>query len=160
MRRAAGWVVGYDGSDQANDALALGRLLARALDAEVVAACVYPAGTYFAYKGIEVAGDELRLAADRQLAAAPGDGALRRELVVSASPARGLISFAESQRGMDLLVVGSREYGPVRRVLLGSVASELLHAAACPVIVCPRGAHPDTVDVPPDAKSSETSSQR
>jgi nucleotide-binding universal stress UspA family protein len=40
---------------------------------------------------------------------------------------------------MGLLVVGSCGYGPLRRVLLGSVAASLLHAAPCPVIVCPRG---------------------
>lgn len=40
----------------------------------------------------------------------------------------------------DLLVVGSRGYGPLRRVLLGSVSAELTRLAPCPVIVTPRGA--------------------
>ena len=40
----------------------------------------------------------------------------------------------------DLLVCGSRGYGPVRRVLLGGVASKLVRRAACPVLVVPRGA--------------------
>src|SRR5829696_6240126 len=35
-------VVGFDGSDHATDALALGRLLARARDGELVVVCVYP----------------------------------------------------------------------------------------------------------------------
>ena len=39
---------------------------------------------------------------------------------------------------LDLLVVGSRGYGPVRHALLGSVTQELLKAAACPVLVVPR----------------------
>jgi nucleotide-binding universal stress UspA family protein len=39
---------------------------------------------------------------------------------------------------VDLIVVGSRGYGPVMRVLLGSVSSQLLHKAACPVLVVPR----------------------
>jgi nucleotide-binding universal stress UspA family protein len=39
---------------------------------------------------------------------------------------------------LDLLVVGSRAYGPARAVLLGSVSSSLLRTAECPVIVVPR----------------------
>ena len=45
-----------------------------------------------------------------------------------------------STDGLDLLCLGSRGYGPIRRVLLGSVSSELLHDVGCPVLVSPRGA--------------------
>ena len=38
----------------------------------------------------------------------------------------------------DLLVCGSRGYGPARRVLLGGVSSRLLKHARLPVIVVPR----------------------
>jgi nucleotide-binding universal stress UspA family protein len=41
---------------------------------------------------------------------------------------------------LTLLVMGSRCYGPTRRVLLGSVSAGVVHEAACPVIVIPRGA--------------------
>jgi nucleotide-binding universal stress UspA family protein len=44
-----------------------------------------------------------------------------------------------SAQGLDLLCLGSRGYGPIRRVLLGSVSSELLHEVECPVLVAPRG---------------------
>ncbi|MHC5796671.1 universal stress protein [Lacisediminihabitans sp. FW035] len=40
---------------------------------------------------------------------------------------------------VDLLVCGSRGYGPARRVLLGGVSSRLLKAARVPVVVVPRG---------------------
>ena len=43
------------------------------------------------------------------------------------------------ERGVDLLVCGSRGYGPVRRVLLGTVSSVLLRQASVPVLVVPRG---------------------
>lgn len=46
----------------------------------------------------------------------------------------------EQSRDLDLLCLGSRGYGPILRVLLGSVSSELLHEASCPVLVVPRGA--------------------
>ena len=44
---------------------------------------------------------------------------------------------------VDLLVLGSRGYGPVRRALLGGSADRVVHEAACPVIVVPRGACED-----------------
>lgn len=40
----------------------------------------------------------------------------------------------------DLLVTGSRDYGPLERVLVGSIASLLVHTAPCPVLVVPRPA--------------------
>ncbi len=40
--------------------------------------------------------------------------------------------------GVDLLVVGSRGYGPAARVLLGSVSTRLINNAPCPVLVVPR----------------------
>jgi nucleotide-binding universal stress UspA family protein len=45
---------------------------------------------------------------------------------------------AECRVGVDLLVVGSRGYGALGRVLVGSVATGLLHRARCPVLTVPR----------------------
>ena len=39
----------------------------------------------------------------------------------------------------DLLVIGSRGYGPVRRVLLGGVSSRVVRHSKVPVVVTPRG---------------------
>jgi nucleotide-binding universal stress UspA family protein len=38
---------------------------------------------------------------------------------------------------LDILVLGSRSYGPLRAVLLGGVSSALVHRAACPLMVVP-----------------------
>jgi nucleotide-binding universal stress UspA family protein len=46
---------------------------------------------------------------------------------------------ALDERDVDVLVCGSRGYGPVRRVLLGGVSTRLIRHAACPVVVVPRG---------------------
>jgi nucleotide-binding universal stress UspA family protein len=49
----------------------------------------------------------------------------------------------EAERDVDLLVTGSRGYGPLRRVLLGSVSTALMRSAPCPVMVVPRTAQFD-----------------
>jgi nucleotide-binding universal stress UspA family protein len=52
------------------------------------------------------------------------------------SPAEEVAEACET--GVDLLVAGSRGYGPVTRVLLGSVSRKLINEAPCPVLVVPR----------------------
>ena len=49
----------------------------------------------------------------------------------------------EASVAVDLMVVGSRGYGPLQRVLLGSVSTSLMHSAPCPVMVVPRTAEFD-----------------
>jgi nucleotide-binding universal stress UspA family protein len=51
--------------------------------------------------------------------------------------------IAEAAADFDLLVLGSRAYGPIRRVLLGSVSAKLMGIAPCPVLVLPRSAGED-----------------
>jgi nucleotide-binding universal stress UspA family protein len=61
-------------------------------------------------------------------------------------PATGRLLFGEvvdelsmaAERDVDLLVCGSRGYGPVRRVLLGTVSSALVRQASVPTLVVPR----------------------
>ena len=55
--------------------------------------------------------------------------------VVEGDPAAALSELAD---GLDLLVLGSRGYGPLGRVLAGSVSSAVLRASRCPVLVTPR----------------------
>jgi nucleotide-binding universal stress UspA family protein len=45
-----------------------------------------------------------------------------------------------TKEGVDLLVAGSRSYGPLRRVIAGSVSRHLVDHASCPVLVIPRSA--------------------
>lgn len=54
-------------------------------------------------------------------------------------PTEQLAAFS---RKVDLLVLGSRGRGPLRRLLLGSTAGAVLARAACPVLVVPRTAEP------------------
>lgn len=50
-----------------------------------------------------------------------------------------VVALEQFSHDVDLLVCGSRGYGPLGSVLLGSVSRRLIHRAACPVIVVPRG---------------------
>jgi nucleotide-binding universal stress UspA family protein len=55
--------------------------------------------------------------------------------------------LAELSEYLDLLVCGSRGYGPVRAVLLGGVTRRLTADARCPVIVLPRGVETPLVEL-------------
>ena len=55
--------------------------------------------------------------------------------VIEGEPGTTLI---ESSKRFDLLVIGSRGYGPFGRVLMGSVSSLVIREAECPVIAMPR----------------------
>jgi nucleotide-binding universal stress UspA family protein len=51
-------------------------------------------------------------------------------------PVRKLLD--EAELGVDLLVLGSRGFGPVMRLLIGSVSSRVIRECPCPVLVVPR----------------------
>jgi nucleotide-binding universal stress UspA family protein len=51
--------------------------------------------------------------------------------------------LADRSAGLHLLVIGSRDYGPVQHILLGSVSRGVLDRARCPVLVVPRPAADD-----------------
>ena len=55
--------------------------------------------------------------------------------VVLGDPAGELILASED---LDLLVLGSRRWGPVRRLALGSTSEHVIRHAGCPVLVPPR----------------------
>lgn len=129
-------IVGFDGSDQARDALALGRLLSSATGARLVAASVYDGGSGMREPYREEWRDEMRMGAETALAEV-GDGA-ERVVVDSSSAARGLHDLAEQEHA-DLIVVGSCHRGRIGRVLAGSVGERLLHGAPCGVAIAPRG---------------------
>jgi nucleotide-binding universal stress UspA family protein len=57
---------------------------------------------------------------------------------VYGQPAEELAMFSAS---VDLLVVGSRGYGPIGRLIHGSTSHELARISRCPLLVLPRAAH-------------------
>ena len=65
---------------------------------------------------------------------APGVESTVRAVI--GSPVAALVDASASS---DMLVCGSRGYGPLRRVLLGSVSRSLSHESRCPLLILPRG---------------------
>jgi nucleotide-binding universal stress UspA family protein len=55
-------------------------------------------------------------------------------------PAEELAVYSAS---LDLLVIGSRGYGPLGRLLHGSTAQKLARSARCPLLVLPRAGQTD-----------------
>jgi len=64
-----------------------------------------------------------------------GDGIRIESEVLVDDPAHALLGLTGH---LDLLVMGSRGYGPMRGVLVGSVSRRVTAMAACPVLVVPR----------------------
>ena len=76
----------------------------------------------------------MELAAQRIEAA--GRPRPRLEVQSSGDPCKVLCSASAD---LDLLVLGSRAYGPLRCALLGGVSAGVMRGARCPVLVLPRG---------------------
>src|SRR5215210_225427 len=90
-------------------------------------------------KEFEEVEGELRVRAEgalRRATDALGDGVPVETDAFVEDPADVLIGVSEH---LDLLVCGSRGYGPLRAVLLGGVSRRLTAEARCPVLVVPRG---------------------
>jgi nucleotide-binding universal stress UspA family protein len=62
--------------------------------------------------------------------------------------------IAAASEDLDLLVIGSRGYGPLRRTVLGSVAGAVIRRAACPVLALPRGVGVDPLHLADSALES------
>lgn len=134
--------VGLDGSPEARFALDAAVALATACGARIRVTTVFaqlafgaaPAGGLPGPSASDVMRSELRAAHEAALAEVPA-GVETESRFVDGSADEVLV--AESA-DLDLLVVGSRGYGPVGAVLLGSTSTALARAAACPIVVTPR----------------------
>lgn len=71
----------------------------------------------------------------RGLDAVPADRSAGGE-ILSGDPADAL---AAASADLDLLVCGSRGYGPIRTLVLGGTSHALVRKASCPVLVVPPG---------------------
>jgi nucleotide-binding universal stress UspA family protein len=78
---------------------------------------------------------EMGAALEADVAALEGGERVRAELVTG----NAVEEISRRSTDADLLVMGSRGYGPRRAVLLGGVSGRVVREASCPVVVVPRG---------------------
>jgi nucleotide-binding universal stress UspA family protein len=138
--------VGFVDSPEGHEALAAAHALAVRSGARLrVVAVLHPSGGLDAamasglrpQRSIMLQGRhrrEIQAALDRQVAALTPAVDVDSEVHVD-DPAEVLLRVSER---VDLLVCGSRGYGPLRSVVLGGVSRRLVDEARCPVLVLPR----------------------
>jgi len=136
-------VIGYEGPDRGDEAVALAEVLRDPRKGTLLLASAYPLAALLV--GGFVVPEELAAARDhtKEMLAAARDAMPARErtrirAVASESVPRTLTELAEAEHA-DLVVVGSSHRGAIGRVLLGTTAERLLHGAPCAVAVAPRG---------------------
>jgi nucleotide-binding universal stress UspA family protein len=138
--------VGYDGSEESQAALAAACQVARRFSASLRVIRVYDATRFGAPALMTIPGEvsyhedyekQQREGLDEAVAALPAE--LNAETVFIAGPPGP--ELAAQTEHVDLMVVGSRGYGPRAAVLLGGVSHTVIREAHCPVIVLPRGSY-------------------
>jgi nucleotide-binding universal stress UspA family protein len=126
--------VGYDGTPESEAALAFARELAATHGASLSALMVVEPPSY-----ATIVRSVARVEADAQ-----GLAEAKREIEalegVEGHVALGIAGeeLAAFGSSVDLLVVGSRGYGPIRRLIFGSTSGHLASNARCPLLVLPR----------------------
>lgn len=126
--------VGYDGSVESRHALAVARELAFTYGAGLSAFEAVVVPTFVAHGRSALDGTSLADLIDearRRIAALGGV----EPHAGYGRPAEELALYGAS---LDLLVIGSRSYGPIGRLVHGSTAQDLARTARCPLLVLPR----------------------
>jgi len=155
--------VAYDDSTEAKAALAGAVAMARALHARLRVFSVLDTiwlGTpaLMAGPGYIRVPEDVRIARRSHLAkvvAELPDDIEAEAVVLEGDPEHEL---ADQTGSVDVMITGSRGYGPHRAVLLGTVSGRLVRDAKCPVVVLPR-----SIEAPleslfgaaPDARAQE-----
>lgn len=144
--------VAFDGSPESWAALETGIGLARRWNCQLVVISVadYPHYSYATSWSAFAAGElrdfereEKERLLELALARIPDD--LEREGRIPTGDAGSQLVKASAE--FDLIVAGSRAYGPLRRTLLGSSTRKLIRCSACPVLILPRAVGVDPLDL-------------
>ena len=134
-------VIGYDGSQASEDAVAFGLTWCRSTGDVAIIATVYPEEHPLGIGRVDVewaayVREQAEIIQDKARATV-GDAALYRN-VASTSAAHGLADLAEDVEAV-MLIVGTTQETGLSRTLLGSSTERLLHGATAPVTVVPPG---------------------
>jgi nucleotide-binding universal stress UspA family protein len=141
--------VAFNGRDTSWEALRFARALASGSGDRIELLTVLP--SHLVVEGRVVSDEEMHEAFAAQLEAARGAVGAEFEVVTTLLP-RGdgtVETLLEACAGLDVLVLGSRGFGPLGRTLLGSVSEPFLRRAPIPVVVVPRPSERAAADSEP-----------
>jgi nucleotide-binding universal stress UspA family protein len=124
-------VVAYDGSDRAEDALALALRLRDPGDGELLLACAVTERPWR-----RATADDVLPMLEAARHSVPAGVRVALRTPSSSSPARALTELAEAEHA-DLVVIGSSRRSTVGRIWLERTAGRLLQGAPCAVAVAP-----------------------
>ena len=142
-------MVGIDGSEESINAADYAIAIANKYNGKLIAINVLTSDIGYAYSspGVEsppltikeiilLAEDEAKIWFDKIKDKADKSGIRFRSETIMAkgSAASTMLDYAEEQ-SIDLIIVGTRGRSGIKKMLLGSIASELVTYAACPVLV-------------------------
>ena len=140
-------VLATDGSDTAGAATASAIELAAEQDAKLIVFAAWDlVYTPTAYTPVVPDWDRIDKPQAERVTEAAADQAraagVRAEAIIRRGyPVEQICRLAE-ERGATMIVVGTHGWGPLRRMVFGSVSTGVLHHASCPVLVV-RGGAPD-----------------
>jgi nucleotide-binding universal stress UspA family protein len=149
--------VGFVDTPEGHAALSVAHAFAARVGARVrVIAALHPSGGWDAtrapgprpQRGALLEGRhraEVKAGVERAVAALGAGVEIETEFHVD-DPAEVLLRISANA---DLLICGSRGYGPLRSVLLGGVSHRLVREASCPVLILPRGVDARIVQLDP-----------
>jgi nucleotide-binding universal stress UspA family protein len=145
-------VCGWNAQPEAERALGVAEALAlgfgatlRVVSADQAAVQTYPGGLGVDFATL--ASSRLE-AAERKLAERVAQLPEALRATGELMEADAVSALGEASQDADLVVIGSRGYGPLKAVLLGGVSGKLIRVAHAPVIVVPRGATPNIGSLP------------
>lgn len=128
--------VGYDGSSESRHALGVARELAQQHAAKLSAFEAVSLPTYIEHGLTAVDSTPIKDIVDEAREEIAKLGGVEAHAAYG-EPAEELALYSAS---LDLLVVGSRDYGPFGRLVHGSTTQRLARTARCPLLVLTRGA--------------------
>jgi nucleotide-binding universal stress UspA family protein len=136
-------VIGFDGTESGEDALALGTLVSRGVGVPAIVTVVYPGPAPISSGRVDAewVADRRRAAeliVDQARALIGAGTQLEFRLTASSSGAHGLHDVAE-EVGASVIVVGSKGKSADPRLFAGSTAERLFSGARCPVGIAPHG---------------------
>ncbi|NMB79738.1 MAG: universal stress protein [Methanomicrobiales archaeon] len=132
-------LVATDGSDRNRAAVDEALRLGRECGSEVHAIFVIESSTIESAVSGGVTGDALALMQSEAATAlarvkTKAEGVKLETVILEGKPAAGILDYAKEQN-VDLIVVGTQGKKGIERLLLGSVAENIIRSAPCRVLV-------------------------